>query len=353
MIGVPDFHKVAASQQAYALPYSVAEGTLHHIFHGGWLWVIPFNNHRRSTNPLCSVGLLLDPRIYPQRDDLTAEEEFYTFIDRFPSVAAHFKDARAVRDWTRAPRIQYSSTQVVGNRWALLGHAAGFVDPLYSKGLYTTMMSLGLLANLLLDAYRDSDYSAQRFQPLEALTLGFVRTNDRLIANSFKSFSHYKLWNVYSVLWLLGAYTELVKLSSIRMQTHDRHDYFAEAAALRLAGGAYPAFFALAAQIDRLIEAVDPFDEAAVDQTVMQIRALFDSIDWLPLPFKAVLEGKTSLPKNKLRPDLFGNQGFLRHGDYRRHFFGKASMLDVVQAFIHEKLIYTELSLNTRRFLAR
>ena len=37
----------APSQNAYGLPFSVAEGTLHHVFEGGWLWVIPFNNHHR------------------------------------------------------------------------------------------------------------------------------------------------------------------------------------------------------------------------------------------------------------------------------------------------------------------
>lgn len=352
MIDVPDFHKVGASRRSYGLPHSIAEGTLHHIFHGGWLWVIPFNNHRRATNPLCSVGLLLDPRLYPTDPTLTPEEEFTAFIDRYPSIAAQFQSARAVRNWTSAPRIQYSSKQVVGDRWALLGHAAGFIDPLYSKGLYTTMMSMGLLAESLLAAKRDSDYSAARFQPLEALTLGFIQTNDRLIANSFKTFANHKLWQVYSVLWLLGAYTELVKLSSMRMQSRDRHTYFQAAASLRLAGGGFPEFFALAQWIDALIEAVDPHDEAAVDLTVAQIRAIFAEIDWLPLPFQAILDGKTYLPKNKIRPDLFGRQGFLRHGEYRQHFFGNASMFDVIQAFLHEKVMYTALTLNARKLWA-
>ena len=123
--------------------------------------------------------------------------------------------------------------------------------------------------------------------------------------------------------------------------------------ALRLAGGAYPGFFRLAAQIDVLIETVDPTNEAAVDGTVAEIRQIFDTIDWLPLPFQAILDGKTYLPKNKIRPDLFGKQGFLRSGDYRRHFFGTASMRDVVQAFIREKVAYTTLALNTRRLFAK
>lgn len=349
MVDVPDFHRVGASRRAYGVPYRLAEGTLHHIFHGGWLWVIPFDNHRRATNPLCSVGLLLDPRIYPVTPELSPAQEFAEFIARYPAIAAQFKEARAVRDWTSAPRLQYSSKQVVGDRWALLGHAAGFIDPLYSKGLYTTMMSLGLLAHLLIDAQRAGDYSAARFQPLEALTLGFVCSNDRLIANSYKAFVNYQLWQVYSVLWLLGAYTELVKLSSIRLQAESRHAYFAQAAALRLVGGAYPGFFTLAHQIDTLIEAVDPADEADVTQTVAQIRTLFADIEWLPLPFQAILDGKTSLPKNKLRLDLFGHHGFLRSGAYRQHFFGDASTRDLIQAFLHEKLIYNAMTLNARR----
>ncbi len=353
MIDVPSFHAVGASQRDYDLPYSVAEGTLHHIFDGGWLWVIPFDNHRRSTNPLCSVGLVLDPRVHPQRDELNPEEEFFDFIARYPSIAAQFAGCRAVRPWTRAPRIQYSSKQVVGERWALLGHAAGFIDPLFSKGIYTTMSSVGLLAHLLLEAQRDGNYSAARFQPVEAVTLGFIRANDRLIANAFKSFGNYKLWQVYSVLWLLGAYTELVKLSVMRVQARDRHGYFEQAMQLRLAGGAFPEFSTLANQIDDLIEAVDPANEAAVDDTVAAIRHAFAQIDWLPLPFQDILAGKRYLPKHKLRPDIFGRRGFMRSGAYRRHFFGSASMQAVIRAFVRETFVYTTLALNVRRLRHR
>ncbi|MEZ4645238.1 MAG: FAD-dependent monooxygenase, partial [Chloroflexota bacterium] len=97
MVNVPCYHQVGESQAAYGLPFRMSEGTLHHVFDGGWLWVIPFDNHPAATNPLCSVGLLLDPRQHPPRNDLTPEAEFLAFIDRFPTVAAQFKGAQAVR----------------------------------------------------------------------------------------------------------------------------------------------------------------------------------------------------------------------------------------------------------------
>ncbi len=172
MVDVPCFNDVTESHQEYGIPYRLSEGTLHHTFKGGWLWVIPFNNHEGSTNPLCSVGLLLDPRIYPVRKDISPEDEFYEFVDQYPKLRDQFQNAKAVRGWVRADRLQYTSKHVVGDRVALLGHAAGFVDPLYSKGLYATHMSVMVLADLLLKAHQTGDYSAKAFQTLEFAYFG-------------------------------------------------------------------------------------------------------------------------------------------------------------------------------------
>lgn len=352
MVGVPCYHQVGASQKAYDLPFRVTEGTLHHVFEGGWLWVIPFDNHAQSTNPLCSVGLMLDPRVHPMQADLSPEAEFFKFIARFPSIQAQFKSARAVRAWVRTGRLQYGTKQVVGERYALLGHAAGFIDPLFSKGLYISMMSVATLANLLLDAHQRGDYATHHFQPLEETTQAFIRANDRLIANAYKSFGNYKLWVVYSVMWLLGAYTELLKLVSIHGQATDRHTYLAYSQGLHLVGGGFAEFDRLADKVDALIEAVNPADEADVDRTVAEINALFKSIAWLPIPFQEVLAGKTYLPANKLRLRLFKREtGFMGQGAYRAHFFGDHSMFEVAQRFVQEKLRYSTATLNLKKQL--
>jgi FADH2 O2-dependent halogenase len=349
MIDVPDFHDVHCSTQEYGIPFSLAEGTLHHIFRGGWMWVIPFNNHPRSTNPLCSVGLMLDPRIHPEVEGLSPEEEFNAFIAQYPSMAAHFRRAKAVRPWTRTGRIQYSSRRVVGERFSLLGHAVGFIDPLYSKGLYVTSMSVFVLAQLLLEAQRTGDYSIEHFRPLEEITLAYVRANDRLVANSYRSFANYKLWQVMSVQWLLGAYTEYVKLLSLRAQATDRRSYYDAVLGLRLVGGSFPEFAELEEKVYAEIENVDPLDEAAVDGAVARVREVYRGIDWMPLPFEAVLEGKTALPRAKLRPDLLDAQkGFMRTGAYRRHFFGDRSFLAVTTAFVRELMTYSSLGVRLR-----
>ncbi len=351
MIDVPSFHNVGESQSDYKLPFSLAEGTLHHIFDGGWLWVIPFNNHAQSTNNVVSVGLLLDPRQYPMQADISPEEEFFAFLDKFPAMAKQFANAKAVRQWVRTGRIQYTSKQVVGDRWALLGHAAGFVDPLYSKGLYNSLTAVSMLAHLLLKSKHTGDLSAEAFKPLETVTQNYVNMNDRLVANSYRAFKYPKLWQVYAVVWLLGAYTELVKLTSMRSQLeHDRDAYYDELTRLQMSGGGFPEYFEVVSKIDKLVENVDLEDEEAVLAVAKQCEQMLRDLSWIPDPFRAILDGAVTLPRTKLRLSLLHpKNGFLRTGDYRRHFFGDANMLDVLTGMVTEKLRYAQISSGYRR----
>ncbi|MGH7782615.1 MAG: FAD-dependent monooxygenase, partial [Candidatus Binatia bacterium] len=351
MVDVPCYNDVGASRQQYGHPFRLCEGTLHHIFKGGWLWVIPFNNHPHATNPLCSVGLQLDPRIYPLGADLTPEQEFFEFIGKFPDIREQFKNARSVRAWVRSDRLQYSARHVVGDRCALLAHAAGFIDPLYSKGLYITHMSVILAADLILKAHQSGDYSAAAFAPLEDMTLRYIDMHDRLVANSYKSWSNYKLWSVYSILWMLGAYLEYLKLNVTRLRAENRTNYLAELSELKLVGGGFAPFFEIQENVDTLIDRVNPDDESDVDRTVAEIRALYACFPWMPSTFRDLLKGKNHLPSNKLRVNLFNRtDGFLGDGIYREHFFhGNTSMTSLILKALSEQGRYSVPALNWQR----
>ncbi len=353
MINVPGHAKANHSQSAYDLPFRMSEGTLHHLFDGGWLWVIPFDNHAESTNPLCSVGLLLDPRQYPPRPDVSPGEEFFSFIEQFPNIAAQFANAQPVRDWVRADRLQYSTRQVVGDRWALLGHAAGFIDPLYSKGLYSSLTAVFVLAYQLIQAHKSNSYTAAAFADLQTVSHNFVCSADQLTASSYRSFKNYKLWQVYAVMWLLGAYTELVKLNMMRAQAMllpsaeaARQAYYEQLVTLKLVGGGFTEFDGIAAQVDALIAQVDPMDETAVSHTVAQINQIFRALPWIADPFVALLDGKTYLPKNKIRLSLLKRgEGFMGQGAYKTHFFGDLTMRDLLLYGAKEKLHYARARL--------
>ncbi|MFG2652133.1 NAD(P)/FAD-dependent oxidoreductase [Streptomyces sp. NPDC048436] len=184
-----------------APPIPWVEGTMHHLFDRGWFWSIPFNNAPDSKNPLVSVGLTLDERMYPKPDDMSPEEEFRQFAARFPAVERLFTDARTVRPWVSAGRIQYASSQTVGHRWCLMSHAAGFIDPLFSRGLTNTGELINSLAWRLLDALSEDDFDEERFRYVEELQQGLIRYNDELVNCSFISFSDHALWNAVYRVW--------------------------------------------------------------------------------------------------------------------------------------------------------
>lgn len=180
------------------------EGTLHHMFAGGWAWVIPFDNHPRSTNPLVSVGVLFDPRQHP-KTDISAQAEFEGVLARFPDIAAQFRDAKPVREWIKTDRLQYSAKQCVGDRWALMLHATGFIDPLFSRGLQNTAVTIHALATRLLQALRDDDLSAQRFEYIERLQQSLLEHNDEVVSCCYIAFSDFRLWDAFHRLWAVGA----------------------------------------------------------------------------------------------------------------------------------------------------
>ncbi len=176
------------------------QGTLHHVFEGGWIWVIPMNNNDHSTNPVCSVGLTLDPRVHPD-EGLSPEEEWQKFMNRFPAVRQQFANARPVRPWVKAPRIQYTSRGMCGDRFCLLPHAAGFVDPLFSRGLVITTKGVNMVAATVLEAVRDDDFSEARFKPVEEATKGWLKSADQMVSGSFAAFKDYELWNAWLRVW--------------------------------------------------------------------------------------------------------------------------------------------------------
>ncbi|WP_244177045.1 NAD(P)/FAD-dependent oxidoreductase [Streptomyces albus] len=202
MVGVRPYDE-SPNGRKHKQPNPWHNGTLHHVFDGGWLWVIPFDNHEDSLNPLCSVGLTFDPRVFP-KGQATPEQEFDDFLKRFPEIAWQFQGAKAVRPWVSTGRLQYSAKQVVGERFCLTSHAAGFIDALYSRGLTNTMELVNALGWRLIAASRDGDWSLERFSYLESLQQGLFDFHDDLVYSSFVGFRDYELWNAVNRTWMLG-----------------------------------------------------------------------------------------------------------------------------------------------------
>ncbi|MET0425407.1 MAG: NAD(P)/FAD-dependent oxidoreductase, partial [Actinoplanes sp.] len=133
------------------------QGTLHHLFDGGWLWVIPFDNQEGSESDLVSVGLSLDTKRFPKRDGVTGDQEWAEFLDRYPAIKRQFKDATSAFRWISTGRTQFSSSRTAGDRWILMSHAAGAIDALFSRGMANTMAIIEAFVPRFMAARADGD----------------------------------------------------------------------------------------------------------------------------------------------------------------------------------------------------
>lgn len=203
MMGMKSADMLMDPPGRHKMPSPLGQSTLHHIFDGGWIWVIPFNNHRAATNPLTSVGMLLDRRKHPVPQG-APEQEFRRIISDYPTIARHFDGATPARPWIGSGRLQYSSPHLLGHRMLQLPHAAAFVDPLYSSGMSVLTVAVDMIAETLLKAVADDDFSTERFQPIEDVVNTGFDHYDRIVSRSFDSFASYDTWNAWNRNWALG-----------------------------------------------------------------------------------------------------------------------------------------------------
>lgn len=178
-------------------------GTIHHVFHGGWIWGIRFDSG------VMSVGITLDREVWPLDESIPAEVEMRSIIDRYPTVKAALGDMVPIRPIIRTgrvhggtDRIQFAVSSILGERFILSPHAAGFIDPLFSTGILLTGAFLNRFVPLAAKAAKDGDWSQARFRPLEATFLREIEMVDKVVGGMFRSwryghatFAHYwRLW---------------------------------------------------------------------------------------------------------------------------------------------------------------
>ena len=299
MEGVKPFEDVDREPQPLA-PWS--QGTLHHFFDGGWMWVIPFGNFSGSQNKLCSVGLSYDNRRFPKDPDVGPEEAWSRFLEAYPTIRRQFEDATPVRPWVATDRLQYSSKKCVGDRFWMTAHAAGAVDALYSMGNINIFQSIATGVRLVLEAFEKDAFCEEHFQPLQRLTDNLLRFQDRIVYGSYAALRSPDLLELWFTLWGLtdGARIREVLKPIVRYARTDRLEDL----------GSYDARpedvltgFGQTTEIVRAEEALDRLDEwcdlmqeleeghASVEETRSRLRAAMESDDRFDMHIDALTTG--------------------------------------------------------------
>jgi FADH2 O2-dependent halogenase len=124
-------------------PYPADDAAVHHVFAGGWIWVLRFNNRITSAGVAATPGLARELRL---SEGAPAWERL---LARFPTVRDQFDGARPTLPFLHRQRLPFRSRSAAGPGWALLPSAAAFVDPLLSTGFPLTLLGLERLADAM------------------------------------------------------------------------------------------------------------------------------------------------------------------------------------------------------------
>lgn len=186
-------------------PYPPDDSALHHVFDGGWMWVLRFEHG------VVSAGFAVEEWLARELGVGCGQPEaaWRRFLARYPSIGAQFAAARRVEPWFELPRLPFRCGPVVGPRWALLPSAAGFVDPLFSTGFPLALLGLQRLAGLLHPGAPPEEQALRRYAAVSAREL---ETAARLVGGCYASFRGFAGFAALSMLYFAAAsYSELAR----------------------------------------------------------------------------------------------------------------------------------------------
>ncbi len=104
-----------------------------------WFWVIPLTAEKTS------VGLVIDKDEFAKAGG-SPGEIFQRWIESSPPVRERLKNARRLGELQTTTDFSYYNRKFVGDRLLRVGDAAGFMDPIFSAGVFLAMWSGKLAA---------------------------------------------------------------------------------------------------------------------------------------------------------------------------------------------------------------
>jgi FADH2 O2-dependent halogenase len=198
--GVELWHDVLREQggTTYDHPYACDHAALHHVLDDGWIWVLRFNNG------VTSAGVLYDGERRPPDPGIDPAAEWAALLRRYPSVGRQFAGARPVQPWVRTGRVQRRARRVAGDDWAMLAHAAYFLDALFSSGNAHSLLTIERLTRILARHWGRPSLPAQ-LAAYEASLLREADFLDRLVHGCYRSFRRFDLLAAFTMYYFAGA----------------------------------------------------------------------------------------------------------------------------------------------------
>ncbi len=179
-------------------PYPSDEAALHHVFDGGWMWVLRFNNG------VTSAGVAVEDWLAKDLNLREGEKAWPRFLNRFPSIAIQFENATAVQPFRHSSRLAYKANKCVGENWAMLPSAAAFIDPLFSTGMPLTLLGIKRLGRIFEESWGKSEFS-DRIRDYGRTTMEEADWTAQFISACYSGMKRFPLFSAFSMYYFTAA----------------------------------------------------------------------------------------------------------------------------------------------------
>ena len=126
-----------------------------------WFWSIPLPYNRTSIGVVGELDYLLQNRREPDRK-LNAQKIFDEELEKCQPLKQRLEGAKQLFPIQTTKDFSYRASRIAGQNWVLIGDAFGFLDPVYSTGLFLALKSGEMAADVIVEAFRENDFSETR-----------------------------------------------------------------------------------------------------------------------------------------------------------------------------------------------
>jgi flavin-dependent dehydrogenase len=123
-----------------------------------WFWSIPLPYNRTSIGVVGELDYLLQNR----RDadsKLNFQKIFTEELAKCAPLQQRLEGANQLFPIQSTKDFSYRASRIAGNNWVLVGDAFGFLDPVYSTGLFLALKSGEMAADVIIEAFHKNDFS--------------------------------------------------------------------------------------------------------------------------------------------------------------------------------------------------
>ena len=188
------FTGVGRTSPAGDIPYPVDDAAVHHVFEGGWVWVLRFNNG------ITSAGVAANEDVARELALSEGEPAWQRLLQRLPALQSQFAQAVPCQPFRHLPALSFRSGTIAGQRWVMLPSAAGLVDPLLSTGFALTLTGIERLARIL-DQHRASVNLAEHLDSYARQTEGDLLAASRMIGALYKTMGNFRAFIAVSMVY--------------------------------------------------------------------------------------------------------------------------------------------------------